>query len=341
MIELKKSVEKLKPYFVNEKPYKIKLDANETKSYLLPEIESFKGLSAHLYPDSDATSLREKLAKYYGCQKNQIMVGNGSSDMINLVINGFCEPRDKVLGFKPSFSMYDTYCQLAGADYCQVDSNDDYSVDLNALLDEANNLKPKVVIICNPNNPTGYYIEKKEIIEFLENFDQGIVILDEAYIDFGGESLMAEIEKYKNLIVMRTLSKAFGLASLRIGCLATNSELLKKLWAIKMPYNVNAISQLLAEKALDRAEKVHGFVKEISKQRDRLSAELTRMGCVVYPSKANFIMIKNKNKDFFEKMCEKGILIRKLSGDLDGFYRISVGNAEEIDFLIRVMEALS
>ncbi|MDP3387267.1 MAG: histidinol-phosphate transaminase [Eubacteriales bacterium] len=340
MIELKRSVRNLKPYFVNQVPYRVKMDANETKNYLLDQEALFEKIEANIYPDSDATVLRQKMADYYGCGQNNIMVGNGSSDMINLVINGFCETDDSVLSFTPSFSMYETYCDMAGARLVKLGSNGDFSVELDELIDKAREIMPKIVIICNPNNPTGYYIEKKDVIRALDQIKDSIIILDEAYIDFGGESCVDLVDQYENLIVMRTLSKAFGLAALRVGCMITNEAMVNKLWAIKSPYNLNAISQYYGTMALDRSSEVTAFVEEIAIHREKLAAKLKALDFEVYPSKANFIFVKHNRHDLFEQLCERGILIRKMPMGQVSYYRISVGTLEENEILIKELEEI-
>ncbi len=340
MIPLKQSVRQLKPYFVNQIPYTVKLDANETKNYLLNQAIDLKDFPFHIYPDSDAIGLREKLANYYGCQIDEIIVGNGSSDMINLVINGFCEKEDSVLGFTPSFSMYDIYCQFAQTKYVTINSNEDYSVSVEKLIDKAKEIKPKVIILCNPNNPTGYYIEKDEVIKVLDQINEAIIILDEAYIDFGGDSCVDLINTYPNLIVMRTLSKAFGLASLRVGCLITNKEMQNQLWAIKVPYNLNAISQWIAEKALEQADKVEDFVVGVATERELLRTQLELLGFKVFPSRANFLFVAHNHQDLFTQLNNRGILIRKIKTEDKAYYRISIGDAQENQQLIRALEEI-
>ncbi|HBH12374.1 MAG: Histidinol-phosphate aminotransferase [Clostridiales bacterium 38_11] len=340
MIELKRSVRNLKPYFVNQVPYRVKMDANETKNYLLSQEPLLEKIEANIYPDSDATILRQKLAGYYGCKPNNIMVGNGSSDMINLVINGFCETDDSVLSFTPSFSMYENYCVMAGAKLVKLECNADFSVDITSLVDKAKEIKPKIVIICNPNNPTGYYIEKRDVIEAIEELKDSIIILDEAYIDFGGESCVDLINQYDNLIAMRTLSKAFGLAALRVGCMIANEAMINRIWAIKFPYNLNALSQYYGAMALDRAYEVAGFVEEIATQRERLSEKLKSLNFEVYPSKANFLFVKHNRQDLFELLSERGILIRKMPINSITYYRISVGSEKENKILIKELEEI-
>ncbi|MBN2828222.1 MAG: histidinol-phosphate transaminase [Tissierellales bacterium] len=338
MIELKQSVRKLKPYFVNQIPYQAKLDANETKNYLLDEKLIIDNFQANIYPDSDATQLRNNMASFYGCKVDNIMVGNGSSEMINTVINGFCEIGDKVLSFNPSFSMYSVYCDLAGAEYVGMPLNEDFSTDAERIIKEVSAVAPKIVLLCNPNNPTGYYLEKSEVIKILDSIKNSVVILDEAYIDFGGESCVDLINQYENLIVMRTLSKAFGLAALRVGCLITNEKMLQQLWSIKSPYNVNALSQWVANKAFEKVDQVQSFVKKVADDRDVLAEELKSMGLQVYPSKTNYIYFQSERDDLFEKLCDRGVLIRKMVNESGNFYRISIGNKEENDLFIKALE---
>jgi histidinol-phosphate aminotransferase len=268
------------------------------------------------------------------------MVGNGSNDMINTVINGFCEIGDKVMSFNPSFSMYSVYCDLAGAEYVGMPLNEDFSTDADCIIKEVSTVAPKIVLLCNPNNPTGYYLEKSEVIKILDGIKDSVVILDEAYIDFGGESCVELINQYENLIVMRTLSKAFGLAALRVGCLITNEKMLQQLWCIKSPYNVNALSQWVANKAFEKVNQVQSFVKKVSEARDVLAEELKSMGLQVYPSKANYIYFKSERDDLFEKLCDRGVLIRKMVNESGNFYRISIGDDEENNLFIKALEEI-
>jgi histidinol-phosphate aminotransferase len=212
MIKLKPSVEKLHAYYVNDIPYRVKLDANEGSNYLLKEGLTIENFQPNLYPDSDSKMLRGKMSKYYGCKAENIIVGNGSSELINMVINAYCEKGDKVMSFVPSFSMYQTYCDLCGAEYIGIKLEDDFSQDIDVLIEKAEETGPKVVRLCNPNNPTAYVTPRKDVIKLLVSIKNSIIIIDEAYADFCSESVVDMIDEYENLIVMRTLSKAFGLA---------------------------------------------------------------------------------------------------------------------------------
>lgn len=335
MIQVKNSVRGLKPYFVNDITYKVKLDANEGINFLLQDSIKFdETFNPNIYPDSDAKQLRKNMAKYYKCQTKNIIVGNGSSDLINMIINAYCEKGDKVLSFSPTFSMYSIYCSLCSAEYITIPVNNDLTQNIDDLISKAADIKPKIVIICTPNNPTGFVTNKKDIIKALDNIYDSIVIVDEAYIDFCGESSIDLINKYENLIVMRTLSKAFGLAGLRIGCLISNKDLVVDLWRVKFPYNINMVSQYLANRAFEKIDLIDRFVKDTEKRRNRLRIELENMGFTVYNSGANFLFVKSNIDNLFEKLNSRGILIRSFDKVIKNSYRISIGSKEEIDILI-------
>ena len=334
MIKLKPSVEKLQAYFVNDIPYKVKLDANEGSNYLLKDGFKIENFQPNLYPDSDSKVLREKMASYYGCKAENIMVGNGSSEIINTVINAYCDKGDKVMSFVPSFSMYQTYCDLCGAEYVGLESEKDFSQNIVKLIEEANKITPKIVILCNPNNPTGFLYTREEVIKLLDSVNNSLIILDEAYVDFSENSVVDLIDKYENLIIMRTLSKAFGLAGLRVGSMIACEETINYVWKVKVPYNINILSQYAAEQALDNIDRVKDYIKGVKKLRIELSQSLKDLNFTVYPTGANFIFVKPPVENLYEKLMDCGILIRKFNYGGDTFNRITIGTKEENDILV-------
>jgi histidinol-phosphate aminotransferase len=334
MIKLKPSVEKLQAYFVNDIRYRVKLDANEGINYLLKDgfkIEEFK---PNLYPDSDSKALREKMADYYGCKSDNIMVGNGSSEIINTVINAYCDKGDKVISFVPSFSMYQTYCDLCGAEYVGIETENDFSQNIDKLINATKEQSPKIVILCNPNNPTGYVTSREDIIKLLNRIQNSLIILDEAYADFSEVSVIDLINSYENLIIMRTLSKAFGLAGLRVGALIANAETVKYIWKVKVPYNINILSQYAAEQALSNIGRVKNYINSVKEERIDVINKLKNLNFEVYTTGANFIFVKSPVDNFFEKLMECGVLIRKFNYKDTVYNRISVGTKEENKILI-------
>ncbi len=340
MIKLKPSVEKLQAYFVNDVSYRVKLDANEGSNYLLKDGFKIETFRPNLYPDSDSKILREKMSKYYGCKKENIMAGNGSSEIINTVINAYCEKGDKVISFVPSFSMYQTYCDLCGATYVGIETESDFTQDIDKLIEAAKKQNPKIVILCSPNNPTGYVTPREDIVNLLDSIKDSIIILDEAYADFSEVSVVDLINKYENLIVMRTLSKAFGLAGLRVGALIANEETVKYIWKVKVPYNINVLSQYAAECALDNIDRVNDYINSVVRLKLELSKTLKSLNFTVYPSGANFIFVKSPVDNLFEKLMDCGVLIRKFNYKGDVYSRITAGTKEENEILISEIKKL-
>lgn len=334
MIDIKKNLRTLIPYKVNTKPYDVKLDANEGSNYLLNAKLNLDNFVPQLYPDSDAVLLRENMASYYGCKKSNIMVGNGSSELILNVINSFCDKEDKVITFEPSFSMYPIYCKLADVKYSSIKSQDNYSFKIENILNKYDEEKPKILIICNPNNPTGSYIEKKDIIKILDYINDTVVILDEAYIEFGGESSVDLINNYENLIVMRTLSKAFGLAGLRVGGLISNERMVDNLWKVKLPYNINSASQYIANQAFENLNIIEDHIDHVKMERNRMKQMLEKEEMKPYNSMTNFIMFETSIENLDKKLEKKGVLIRNFSKDIENHYRVSIGKKEDNDLLI-------
>ena len=334
MIKLKPSVEKLNSYFVNDIPCRVKLDANEGSNYLLKNGLMIEGIRPNIYPDSDSKLLREKMSLYYSCKAENILVGNGSSELINMVINAYCQKGDRVISFIPSFSMYQTYCDLCGAEYIGVNTNDDFTQNIDKLIEKYYEAKPKIVILCNPNNPTGYLTTREDVISLLDEVKDSILIIDEAYGDFSNNSAVPLINQYENLIVMRTLSKAFGLAGLRVGAMISNEELVKYIWKVKVPYNLDILSQYAALKALENIEQVSLYTNEVMRLRGELIVSLKNLNFTVYNSGANFIFVKSPVDNLYEKLMECGVLIRKIDFNGTAYYRITVGTKEENRILV-------
>lgn len=339
MIKLKESVEKLEAYFVNDVAYRVKLDANEGSNYLLKDGFNIESFSPNLYPDSDSKILRARMSAYYGCKADNIIVGNGSSEIINTVINAYCEKDDKVMTFVPSFSMYQTYCDLCSAKFVGIKSEKDFTQNIDKLINEANKQNPKIVILCTPNNPTGYVTKREDVIKLLDNVRNSLIILDEAYADFSESSVLDLINEYENLIVMRTMSKAFGLAGLRIGCLIANEKTVKYIWKVKIPYNINILTQYASQMALENSDRVRDYISKVKRLREDLASELKKLNFLIYPSGANYLFVKSPIDNLYEKLMEKGVLIRKFNYE-EVYYRITVGTSEQNMILLDEIKKL-
>lgn len=332
---------------VENKNIGIRVNANESYKNIstdelkdiLKEVNKFK---FNRYPDSDSCDLRDAYSDVIGVDKDNIIAGNGSDEMISLIISSQISRRKTLLTISPDFSMYDFYTSLNDGVVKKYNTEEDGTFSINKFIAFGKKVSPKVIIFSNPNNPTGHVIDSKEIEYVLEAFKESIVVVDEAYYEFYGQSMIPYIEKYKNLIVTRTLSKAWGLAALRIGFLIANKELIKELNKNKVPYNLNALSQFIGCSILNHPEKILKNVEEIVYERERLYRNLKQIenesGSRIkfYESKANFIFgrcdMKEKVKSF---LYEKGILIRYFDDDS---FRITVGSSLENDLILNTIK---
>lgn len=332
----KDSVKKFIPYIPNENYGMIRLDANESPFNLSVEVREkvmsrIKKFNFMQYPDTNSDKLREKISDYIGFPKDNIVVGNGSDEMIHVLLNTFIEKDDKVISHNPTFSMYGINTEVLGGYYQEIDSDSEFHVDIDALIKKANETKAKVVFLCNPNNPTGKTTSKKDIINLIEKTNS-IIVVDEAYIEFGGESIVNEISNYERLIVLRTLSKAFGAAALRVGYLISSKEIADKISAVKPPYNLNGVSQMIAEEILSDLNTIEDNIKIIKSEKNRVYKELQKIEKIkLYESSTNFILFKVENaEEVFEKLKSKRILIRLFKGGkLNNHLRVSMGSIME------------
>lgn len=325
----------------------IRVNANESyenisKDDLKDILSELENLKFNRYPDSESCDLRKAYGNIIGLDKDNIIAGNGSDEMISLIIASKISKQKTVLTISPDFSMYDFYTSLHDGVIEKYNTEEDGRFSINKFIDFGKKISPKVIIFSNPNNPTGHVINSTDIEYVLESFKESIVVVDEAYYEFYGQSMISYIEKYKNLIVTRTLSKAWGLASLRIGFLISNKALIKELNKSKVPYNLNSFSQLIGCSILTHPEKILKNVEEIVYERERLYKSLKQIEnecedkIKFYESKANFIFGRC---DFIGKLkivlYKKGILIRYFD---DNSFRITVGSPLENDLIVNTIK---
>lgn len=294
------------------------------------------------YPDSTQKELKQKLAALKNVSAKQIAVGNGSDELIDLIVKVFCEPKkDAILMMNPSFAMYGFYASVNENKVAKLNLNENFEIDKEEFLKISNEEKPKVFFLCSPNNPTGNSIEDIEF--YIQNFD-GIVVVDEAYIEFSGKKSCIELlEKFPNLIVLQTFSKAWGMAGARVGIAYASEEIIQLINTVKSPYNVNSlslnkISELIINKGFIKSN-IENTLNEISWLRN----ELETVNCIrkVFPSDANFFLIQFENVDkVYQKLLENEILTSKRSPQIPDCIRINVGNREENNKLINVLKSI-
>ncbi|WP_139423632.1 histidinol-phosphate transaminase [Chryseobacterium mulctrae] len=332
---VRKNILELQPYISfrdnNEFENPVLLDANENP---------FGELNR--YPDSTQKKLKQKLSEIKNISANQIAVGNGSDELIDLIIKVFCEPKkDSVLMMNPSFAMYGFYASINENKVIKLDLNADFEIVKDDFLKISKDFKSKVFFLCSPNNPTGNSV--KDIEYYIKNFN-GIVVVDEAYIEFSGKKSCIELlEKYPNLIVLQTFSKAWGMAGARVGIAYSSKEIIKLINTVKAPYNVNSLSSNKVIELIDKQENVKQNIESILNEISWLKNEFQSVNCIkkVYPTDANFFLIEFEDiEKVYEKLLEKEILTSKRSPQIPNCIRINVGTREENIQLIQVLKSI-
>lgn len=334
---VRENIKKMTPYSSARHEFSgsasIFLDANEN-SFGSPLPDDF-----NRYPDPLQLSVKEKLSKIKGVPVPNIFLGNGSDEAIDLFYRIFCEPgRDNAMLFPPTYGMYEVCAEMNDVRVKKVNLRKDFQLDIDAI-ETAIDPFTKLIFICSPNNPTGNSINRADIEIILNNFE-GIVIIDEAYINYSKQkSFISELTEYPNLIVMQTLSKAWGLAGLRLGMAFASRPIIELMNKVKYPYNINSATQLLALEALDNIEWVNEHIATTVNEREKLKNELLGLAAteVVYPSDANFLLVKIKTaRRIYEQLCDKGIIVRDRSKVVlcDDSLRITIGTPQENKQLI-------
>ncbi|MBK8621872.1 MAG: histidinol-phosphate transaminase [Saprospiraceae bacterium] len=290
------------------------------------------------YPDPDQTSLIHQIAKVKNLSPESIIIGNGSDELIDLSLRVFCEPNlDKVMILTPTYGMYEVCAAIHGTPLIKIPLTEDFQIPVNDIKPYFSDKNLKIIFICSPNNPTGNLMRIEDIEYLLLNFD-GIVVLDEAYIDFCDQPSFAEkISTYPNLIVLQTMSKAWGLAGLRIGIGIMHPEVITYFRKIKPPYNISSPNADIAIKALENLDLFNSRVIEIIAERDMMTLELSQMKSVkkIYPSDANFILVEVDNApDLYQKLLKRNIIVRNRHAVIKNTIRITVGSPAENQQLI-------
>lgn len=337
---------KLTPYSSarGENTSGILLDANENPFGSAAGEFNIENLNR--YPDPNQSEIRNKLAGYLGIPSENLFCGVGSDEIIDLLIRIFCEPgSDEALIIEPTYGMYEVACAVNNIKIKPVTLNGDFQIDLAKTI-PAFGLNSKLLFLCSPNNPTGNLLKKEDILSLAKSFN-GIVVVDEAYIEFcESESLINEVLNYNNLVVLRTFSKAWGLAGARCGYCAANNKIIDLLFKIKAPYNINRLTSAVILSALENREKKEKFVSIINQEKNRIVEKLRTIEGVeeVFSSDANYILFRCRNsKKVMDYLTGKGIIIRDRSRHpmLKDCLRISVGAVRENDlFLTALWRAL-
>ncbi|BDW94043.1 histidinol-phosphate aminotransferase [Flagellimonas marinaquae] len=339
---VRESVQKLQPYssardeYVSDGSEMLFLDANENP---------FDN-GVNRYPDPYQRSLKLLLAEQKGVSESQILLGNGSDEVLDLIYRAFCEPnQDNIITLPPTYGMYKVLSGINAVENREVLLTDDFEPNVKEILGVVD-AKSKLLFICSPNNPTGNSFKKERIEQLLASFS-GLVVIDEAYIDFSkDESWLSQLNNYPNLIVTQTLSKAYGLAGIRLGICYASEEIIKVLNKIKPPYNVNQLTQQRALERVLNQDLVNKEIQQILQERDQLITALNNLGFVkkIYPTDANFVLAKvdNANKRY-QQLLEKQVVVRNRSTQplCENTLRFTVGTPDENKKLIATLKELN
>jgi histidinol-phosphate aminotransferase len=336
------NVRKLQPYksardeFTDLDREMIFLDANENP---------FEN-GVNRYPDPQQGQLKSVLAQQKGVQPSQILLGNGSDEVLDLLYRAFCEPtKDNVITLPPTYGMYGVLASVNAVENREVLLTKDFELNVAEILQRQDEFS-KLLFICSPNNPTGNIFKHEGISELLENFN-GLVVIDEAYIDFSeSSSWLTKLSEYPNLVVTQTLSKAYGMAGIRLGICYASPEIIATLTKIKPPYNVNQLTQQKAHSRLSDMSKIEDEISNITAERDRLFKALLKVKFIekIYPSEANFILVRvDDAKKRYKQLLENDIVIRNRSSQplCKNTLRLTIGTPKENNLLIRILKNLN
>jgi len=334
---IRKNIGSLSAYQAKDIPCKVKLDANESPFGFRITQKIIQSIQTNRYPDPEAKSLKKAIAKDLKIRPENILQGNGSDELIYYLITTFGGP---VLYPVPTFSMYGIIAHAIDEKRIPVPLDHVFDLDLNRILLKIRKNKPKLIFLSSPNNPTGNCFSADRILKIIEAAaNTSIVVVDEAYHPFAGDrGFIPMLRDYEHLLIMRTLSKV-GLAGLRVGFLIASEEIIREVNKVRLPFNLNSLSQAIALDALKNKKVLRRNMQLIISERERLFRELFRIkGITPYPSEANFILFKVAESDrVYENLLKRGVLVRNMKGVVDGCLRVTVGTPGENEVFLKAL----
>jgi histidinol-phosphate aminotransferase len=332
------NIRSLSAYKAKEIPCKVKLDANESPYGFKKTLKAAELIETNRYPDPEAKALKKLLSKYVGVNPDNILQGNGSDELIYYLITAFGGP---VLYPTPTFSMYGIITQALGEEKIQIPLDKEFDLNLKDILKAIKKERPKLIFLSSPNNPTGNCYSSEKILKIIESTSSlSLVVVDEAYQPFSSnKGLLPLLKDYKNLVFMRTLSK-IGLAGLRVGFLIADKEIINEVNKVRLPFNLNSLSQAIAIEALKDRKTFQTHISAIASEREKLFMELKKMdGVTPYPSEANFILFRVSNSDrAYKGLLETGVLVRNMRGVVDGCLRVTIGTPGENKIFLNTLK---
>lgn len=340
---VRENIKSLQPYSSARDEYTGKagifLDANENS------LGSVSEENNNRYPDPYQSKVKSKISEILDIKTDNIFLGNGSDEAIDLLIRIFCEPgKDEILILPPTYGMYKVSADINNVAIKEIPLNENFNIDTESTL-EAIQKNTKIIFFCSPNNPSGNLMSKSRIRQIAENFN-GIIVVDEAYIDFSNDKgMLDEIQSYSNLVVLRTFSKAWGMANIRLGMAFSNNQIIKFMNNVKPPYNVNGITQDIALKSLQNIDKKNKMISEIINGKNFLNQQLSKLNIVkkIFSSDSNFLLVKFiDSTKVFNNLINQKIIVRDRSKqqNCENCLRITVGNQKENEQLITALKKI-
>lgn len=325
-------------------PYSCARDEYQGKSGIFMDANENPYGTLNRYPDPYQRELKAGISAYKGVEEEKIFLGNGSDEIIDLCFRIFCNPGvDKVLTFTPTYGMYEVSASINDIKLIKVPLNSEFQIDLSAVLPMLTDKNLKLIFICSPNNPTGNSMNYADVETILKNYN-GILLIDEAYIDFSNKpSFISLIDKYPNLIVMQTFSKAFGLAAVRVGMAFSGNTIIKLFNKVKPPYNISKINQMAVLQKLEKGDELKILVAKINKEKLRVSSALKKLKLTenVFPSDANFLLVKVKDANYiYNALVKKNIIVRNRTSVVNNCLRITIGTRTENNILINTLKTI-
>ncbi|NLK62387.1 MAG: histidinol-phosphate transaminase [Fusobacteria bacterium] len=341
-------VKKLNPYEVPNLDYKVKLDANENPYEIsnILEKDAFDQIKNEVfntvwnfYPDASYDKLRDAIAKENNLSKENIILGNGSDEILLNLILTYINNEKKILVNTPTFSMYKILAQIVNSEAIEVNLTEEFELNTNEIISKLETENIALTFITYPNNPTGNLFKEDDVIRIIEK-SKGIVVIDEAYYEFAKKSFVSKINEYKNIIVLRTFSKAYSIAGLRVGYMMSNEAIINDVNKVRLPYNLNKISEAIALKVYEKKEDFIPIIDEILSERDKMYNELKKIDTIkVFKSDTNSIFFKTeKAYDIYEELLKNKILIRKFSKELSNYLRFSIAKKDENEKVIKIIK---
>ena len=346
MYNYRKGLAEMPSYDVVERPWNIKVNANECGMNLPPLVEDrvmarMSHIAFNRYPNEELEDLMEAIAKNYGMSKENVLLGNGSSEIIEKIFHCFGGKNHKIVFPQPSFSMYHIYAKAAEAEGVPFDLNDDYSLNVKTFVKTVNDNNASLAVVCNPNNPTGNYIPVSDI-EYIAQHIECPFLVDEAYIEFHGGTSVGLMEKYRHLMIARTFSKAYGLASCRCGYLLAQKDLAEMIGKAFMPYHMNTLTLVTADTVFQMRDEYVPRIQQMIAERKRMEELYASLeGFTVYPSNTNFIFVKyDKAVELNERLVSLSMGIRSFgkAPRLENCLRISMGTRMENDEIFKAVK---